>query len=254
MTESITHKMLERLAASPLGRQLAAEEQAEALAQRRRWIAQRAQLRAEFERRQPELVAAAAAAEIREAALTAELKRAREARSAAALAVTAASLALDVADGALVRSLRTAPHKRELDRHGRVLREWPCDPEALCFLCRSRDLKWRLLARAEEAAAAVQTPPPGVTVNPFTGRASEHWTSNAPENRRVIEAVGAACQQLAALELEVLDDAELTARLAGIEASVPLSTNAVPTNTAPFETPAEERARGWREAEQEAQR
>jgi hypothetical protein len=258
MSNGIIDRTIDRFARSPIGRRLAAEQQAEDLAQRRGWIAQRAQLRAELERRQPDLVAAAAAAETREAALAAELAQARDARSAAALAVAAASAQFEAADGVLVRSLRAAPlHKLERDRFGRVVREVPCDAEdlaALCFRCRIRDVKQRLLARADAARAAAKTPGPFPgPINPVTMRAPELWATNAGENQRVLVAVVAAVRQLDALELEALDEADLIVRLAAIEATVPAVTEPVATPAAPMMTPAEERGLAWRLAEQEAQ-
>jgi hypothetical protein len=86
-------------------------------------------------------------------------------------------------------------------------------------------------------------------MNPVTMRARELWGSNSTENARVTEAVVAACRQLEGLELEILEDAELSGRLAAIEASVLMPTEGVPTPLKPAMTPYEERVRGWREEE-----
>jgi hypothetical protein len=220
-------RILDRFARSPLGRKLESEQKAEDLAARRGWAEQRVRLRLDSERRHPALREAQAAAAARERALEAELLLAREARAAAARDVTTASLQFDAEDGVLVRQLRTT-----------------ADP-------RIRELKWRLVARGEAARAATRTSGPHVgAVNVATLRAPEIWGTNAPENARVMEAVTKACHRLDALEVEVLDDAGLSARMSEIEASVPAPTEGVPTYHRPDMTPAETRERAWREEEE----
>jgi hypothetical protein len=91
-------------------------------------------------------------------------------------------------------------------------------------------------------------------MDPVTLSRPERWGSNAAENARVLQAAIAAGRVLDALELEVLEDAALTARLAEIEASVPAVDPGVPTPRTPDMTPAEARALAWRVAEQEVER
>ena len=61
---------------------------------------------------------------------------------------------------------------------------------------------------------------------------------------------GRGLPRLDALELEVLDEAALSARLGEIERSVPLPTEGVPTYHRPDMTPAETCERAWRAAEE----
>jgi hypothetical protein len=249
----MSDRIWDRFTRSPIARKLEAEQREEDLAQRREWAADRARLRTAFERQRPPRLEALVAAEARERALEAELRLTREARTAAARAVTAASLQFDAADGVLIRQLRTPLHPK--DRQGR---EVPCDPDEFdtaCGLCRIRAVRHRLLGRLDAARAAAQTtgPQPG-PMNPVTMRAQEFWGSNCAENVPVIEAAVAACRQLEALELEVLEEAELSRRLIAIAASVPAPTESVPTQQRPAMTPAEERALTSRLAAQEANR
>ncbi|MDO8475051.1 MAG: hypothetical protein Q7W02_02450 [Candidatus Rokubacteria bacterium] len=228
----MSDKIVERFARSPLGRKLESEQQAEDLAQRRDWMAQRVRLRADVERQRPLVADALTAAEARERALEAELLLAHAARLEAARRVMSASLAFEAQDGGLVRQLRATADLR--------IRE-----------CRSR-----LLVRGEAARAATRAtgPHPGL-LDRATGTYPEFWSSNAAENARVMQAVGAACLRLDALELEALDDAELRGQLAAIDASVPTATDAVTTPQRPDLTPGEARELGWRlQKEQEARR
>jgi hypothetical protein len=224
-------RLLDRFAKSPLGRKLEAEQHAEDTGKRREWAAHRLRVRADHDRRLPALRAAQADAEARERALEADLIQAREARAVASLAAMTAGLQFDVQDGSLARQLRAT-----------------ADPKI-------RALKWRLMARADAARTATRTISQPGPLDPVTMQRAEIWGTNAPENARVLAAALAAGRLLDELELEILEDDALVARLAAIEATVPAPTDAVPTTHMPEMTPGESREFGWRmQREQEARR